>query len=505
VRDDFEAEVRAMLARRAADLTPTAAGPPREADLRAAAPPASHPWTAPSRRRLMAAAAALLLAGVATYAVARDTSPPVHTSVGTPPGPAPIIWPLNPVTPTGPLAEPGDAAAAYLAESVDIDGRESAQQPTLWPPVVEGDEATVHYSIGDLAGDVALRRDGDRWGVTSASSDAVRIDAAEPEQGRVDVVIELGPAVAAGTAVRVLSIDAAGTMVTEDLTGFVVAETEDGLELVPPSGEPIRPAEPGGRTFTVEAPLGLPQPPAAAVRVDLLRLDDDPLAPRVVIAHAAIPVATPDDGSGATDRADLGDAGSPEAPVVDAPGVGTTSSVVPATTVLWASGERGTAADAALAYLDARMPERATQLRLVPGAGEQDATGGGTTVEIPWEIADGSDISGRYSGVIRLRDDPGGWAVVTATTDQIGVSVRPDGRTVGVTITWLDPEAIDGVEITLLDAAGRAVSDDEFVLWPTPGETLVPVADGVDPTEVRTVRLRHAGGTWFSLTEVPVA
>jgi hypothetical protein len=173
--------------------------------------------------------------------------------------------------------------------------------------------------------------------------------------------------------------------------------------------------------------------------------------------------------------------------------------------VLWASGERGTAADAALAYLDARMPERATQLRLVPGAGEQDATGGGTTVEIPWEIADGSDISGRYSGVIRLRDDPGGWAVVTATTDQIGVSVRPDGRTVGVTITWLDPEAIDGVEITLLDAAGRAVSDDEFVLWPTPGETLVPVADGVDPTEVRTVRLRHAGGTWFSLTEVPVA
>jgi hypothetical protein len=146
VRDDFEAEVRAMLARRAADLTPTAAGPPRESDLRAAAPPASHPWTAPSRRRLMAAAAALLLAGVANYAVARDTSPPVHTSVGTPPGPAPIIWPLNPVTPTGPLAEPGDAAAAYLAESVDIDGRESAQQPTLWPPVVEGDEATVHYS-----------------------------------------------------------------------------------------------------------------------------------------------------------------------------------------------------------------------------------------------------------------------------------------------------------------------------------------------------------------------
>jgi len=165
----------------------------------------------------------------------------------------------------------------------------------------------------------------------------------------------------------------------------------------------------------------------------------------------------------------------------------------------------GTAAEVAQAYLDDRLPERPDGLRLVPGAGSEQGTGAGEVVDVPWEIVDGSDIDDRYSGTIRLRSDPGRWSVIAATTDQISLTVRRAEAAVGVTVAWLDPEAYDSVDVDLLDGDGLPVSEGEFVSWPTPEETLVAVDDGVDRSEVRSVRVRHVGGTWFSLTEVPLA
>ena len=107
--------------------------------------------------------------------------------------------------------------------------------------------------------------------------------------------------------------------------------------------------------------------------------------------------------------------------------------------------------------------------------------------------------------MIRLRSDPGGWSVIAATTDQISLTVRRAEAAVGVTVAWLDPDAYDSVDIDLLDGDGLPVSGGEFVSWPNPDETLVAVDDGVDPSEVRSVRVRHVGGTWFSLTEVPLS
>lgn len=516
----FEAEVRAMLARRAADVSPTPSARPGEDVLTAVAPP-SPSRIVPMRRSLVAAAAAaVLVAGVSTYAVVHDTSPSVETSAGSESSPDPIIWPLGDHAPTAALAEPGDASLFYLSEVAGVD------RPTLWPPVVEGDHATVPYAIGDVAGEVALRRVGDQWGVTSVSSDAVRIeavgvtndvDAADAAEA-VMVNVVLGDPVEDGMALRTWSVDRSGTASTPELTGLVVVASEDGVVLDATSGAQttllLAPGDPSGETYAVEAPAG-PQPPVA-VRVDVLAPDDgDPVTEPTVVGHASVPVFTPGDDADqpggqetASPTTTSGDTDRPPTPVVDAPGHGTPPHVTPPQPALWTSGQRGTAADAALAYLDSRMPERIAELQLSPGDGDEAATGGGVVVDVRWEIAGGSDVSGRYTGVIRLRDDRDGWSVVAATTDQIGVGVRtfpPGSHAVGVTIEWLDPEAIDGVEVTLLDGEGRPVSEDEYVLFATPGETLVPVADGADPADVRTVRLRHAGGTWFSLTELPVA
>jgi hypothetical protein len=82
---------------------------------------------------------------------------------------------------------------------------------------------------------------------------------------------------------------------------------------------------------------------------------------------------------------------------------------------------------------------------------------------------------------------------------------RADGA-VGVTVAWVDPDAYDSVDVDLLDADGFPVTEGEIVSWSTAGEeTLVAADEGVDPSEVRSVRVRHVGGTWFSLTEVPLA
>jgi hypothetical protein len=509
----FEDEVRAMLARRAADVLPTSAA--SRAEL-----PGVVPVTVPrgpgrdGRRRLVVAAAAVVVvAGVAAYAATlHPGAPTTQTSAAQETDP-PIVWPLDDHVPADVLASPETAAGAYLSEVLEL-----IDLSTLEPPVVDGATATVGYSLAGLQGEVALRLDGDRWGVTGATNDAVDVDLAYAADGDVIAQLTFGPAARSGMRLHLRAVTDDGAPADDVVSVF---EYVDGGEITVAPPPPADGAAPPGRE--ADQVVLLPMDPSlehsqpmlaiildaantdhlAAVRLDTLVDDDaDPATPDIVIGHATRALTAPPPGA------------------VDGP-----SSAAPApTTAVPAEAEAGgspsddaarpddalfvgsgTAAEVAQAYLDDRLPERPDGLRLVPGAGSEQGTGAGEIADIPWEIVGGSDIDGRYSGLIRLRSDPGGWSVIAASTDQISLTVRRADGAVGVTVAWVDPGAYDSVDVDLLDADGFPVTDGEIVSWPTAGEeTLVAADEGVDPSEVRSVRVRHVGGTWFSLTEVPV-
>jgi hypothetical protein len=510
----FEDEVRAMLARRAADVLPAPAAPPVE-------PPGVVPLTTsggPSRdgrRRIVAAAAAavVLVAGVAAFAAMRDPGAPTTQTSAAQRTDAPIVWPLDDHVPADVLASPDTAAGAYLSEVVA--GMDAS---TLEPAVVDGGTATVGYSLHGARGEVALRFEGDRWGVTAATNDAVDVHLAYAADGDVIAELTLGPAARSGMRLHLTAVTDDGTPADDVVSLF---EYVDGGEITvapPPAADGARPP-----VREADQVVLLPMDPSlehsqpmlaiildeidadglAAVRLDALVDDDaDPATPDVVVGHATRAVTRPPAGR------DDGPTSATPAPTTTVPVGPETAGSPPGDTVrpidaLFVGS--GTAAEVAQAYLDDRLPERPDGLRLVPGAGSEQGTGAGEVVDVPWEIVDGSDIDGRYSGAIRLRSDPGRWSVIAATTDQISLTVRRAEAAVGVTVAWLDPEAYDSVDVDLLDGDGLPVSEGEFVSWPTPEETLVAVDDGVDRSEVRSVRVRHVGGTWFSLTEVPLA
>jgi hypothetical protein len=172
---------------------------------------------------------------------------------------------------------------------------------------------------------------------------------------------------------------------------------------------------------------------------------------------------------------------------------------------------RGTAAEVARDYLASRNPSDPDALTLdVARTTEATIPGGGSAVVIPWrpatraESADDPPIGERYSGTVKLRQVDGGWAVAEAVTDQIAVrDVRRDGATVTVTIDRLDEDAIDLMQIDAFDLTGRPVGDPQFATLGLPGTYDVDLR-GADPDEPLTLRIRHVGGTWFSITEVRV-
>ena len=138
--EDFEAEVRAMLARRATDVSPTPSPSPGDTTLSAIAPRASRHGDFPVRRSLAgAAAAAVLVAGVATYAVSRDPSPSVETSTGSEATSDPIIWPLGDGSR---VDNPESAARVYFAEVVGRGGLETPLA-TWSPAAIEGDTGSI--------------------------------------------------------------------------------------------------------------------------------------------------------------------------------------------------------------------------------------------------------------------------------------------------------------------------------------------------------------------------
>ena len=178
---DFEAEVRGMLDRRAADVTPARPRVPAEVVLdagrRSARPPARRrTWAAVAA----AAAAVVVVAGlVATVGGGsgrdRATTADESSGGGAPEYPPLVVWPVvgddaltglvaDPGDLAGTLAAPGTAAAAYLAEvapAATADPAGAVLGPT-------GDTATVPWTFSDdgappaFTGTVHLRDAGRR-------------------------------------------------------------------------------------------------------------------------------------------------------------------------------------------------------------------------------------------------------------------------------------------------------------------------------------------------------
>ena len=289
VLDDeaLEAELRAMLARRATDVRP--ARPSVPAGLTALPPvrPASrHRRWVP----VAAAAAAVLVVAGAAVTVAGDVGRDrAETDPGPAAGPAApevpdvlqtlgAVWPVvgrdalaalaaDPGDMAATLSSPESAATAYLA------GFAPAATADLGGTVLGPDgDATVPWSSGDLAGIVALRDAGlagtPVWVVTGVETDGVQVTFGAPESAGDDIGFALhvtgpatghelkvqafadgeeaavrnGPAHPDGTtadlevvapwgaevAVLVRAVDAAGAYLSTSHTGFALPATPDG-------------------------------------------------------------------------------------------------------------------------------------------------------------------------------------------------------------------------------------------------------------------------------------
>jgi hypothetical protein len=290
----FEDEVRAMLARRAADVLPTPAAVPAE-------PPAEPPGVVPltvigrsgrhGRRRAVAAAAAVvvLVTGVAAYAATRAPGAPTTETAAAQETDAPIVWPLDDHVPADLLASPDTAASAYMSEVVGGTGMVALQ-----PSIVDGGTATVGYTLHGVHGEVALRLDGDRWGVTAATSDAARLDLAYAVDGNVVAELTLGPAARSGMRLHLTGITDDGAPADDVVSVFDYVDGGEVTVAPPPGGGAdqvvLLPMDPSPEHSQPTLALILDAVDAdrvAAVRLDALVDDDgDPATPDVVIGHA---------------------------------------------------------------------------------------------------------------------------------------------------------------------------------------------------------------------------
>ena len=264
---ELEAELRAMLQRRAADVRPSGARVDQVIRLDGGGAPGP-----PSGRRVAAIAAAIALVaavvGLATLAAGDEPTEPRYdtATVG-----APVpIWPLSDAIPTDQLATPESATRAYLAEVAGL-GPDLALDRTE----VQGTEATVHYTLGGIAARVTLTQRNGLWHVTGAWNELIAIHHVTPPEGtEIDVDVRPGSAAAPVERLRASLVPRGGQVYdTADV------EFEDG-ERVESSDPPL--ADGLWQTYLY---VGATTEPVA-VRVDVV----DPGTGDQVLAHASVPV-----------------------------------------------------------------------------------------------------------------------------------------------------------------------------------------------------------------------
>ena len=543
---DFEAEVRAMLTRRAGDVSPSPASgrhvtavPDRGLSPAPAARRTVRRTSRPARPLLVAALVVVVcgsaLAVRSSVPGADDTTVtgepdgevtfPAPGTDGWDPATAPPVWPVvgeaalaqlpdDPHAEIGALATPERAAAAYLddvsillapdpAGLVLSPDRRTAQIP--WdgrdggagdPPVPTG--SVFLRAVGEGTG--AL------WVVVGAVTADANLEDVRVDDGTLGVTIALTPSPGTSVSVRV-GIDGQFVPVRGELL-------PQGAAPDPSSGELVRLSDDGRARVTV----GVKPGEQADILVRLVGGDF------LTVTHMAIEVPVPADPStaapsdpesgepGADPGGQADDAAAPAGDPLPTP-----AGPLDGTGVLALDAGRGSAVEVAQAYLDDRLPERADGLGLDDGRSTQGTIpGGGAIVVIPWRIepvedafghvaSDNPPLADRYSGEVQLRQIDGGWAVVAATTDQIALrDVRREGTSVTLTIDRLDDAAIDLIDLAVFDLDGNPVGEPTSAPLGVPGTYSIDLGAGVAPDAALTVRARHVGGTWFSLTELRV-
>lgn len=347
--EDFEAEVRAMLTRRAADVSPSSAPRRRPAEEAAdrdtphvvslterrrrqpeltspepGEPPLVIPLSASRsgsrqarhRSRLAAAAAVVLVVGLVGYVSAAPGGDTVETE-GPPAasGEPLVLWPHGNAVPSDQLADPASATRAYLHAVAGL-----PVDVILGDVTADGAGASVDYSLDEGAASVALLLVDGAWGVTGATSDTIAVDHAWLDGDAVDVAMAtrlpqwpdltvratvVGPD-GDTLATRITTIvglgDGAGAEVDVDGEGDVRTSVVDPGD--PVSGTSSRGADeavltPPGPSASVSTRIDLPAAEATdalAVRVDATTDDDgDPATPDVLVAHASQAITGPDD------------------------------------------------------------------------------------------------------------------------------------------------------------------------------------------------------------------
>lgn len=296
----FEAELRAMLERRAADVHPTRhTGPAtldsstldRTADVgpgpdvtvipdRLAAP-LDRPRAGSGPRGVRIAAAVVLLVGVAGLAtLAAGGGSTTETGPATESGAPAVIWPVGETVAPDQLATPEAATRAYLAEAIGAD-----PNLPLDGTEVRGADATVRYTLDGIPAAVALTTRDGRWLVTGATNDLVVIDRVSAPHGtRIDVEVAAGPLEAPVPRLRARLVEPAG-------------QVWDTADVEMEAGEPV--AQPGpplaDGSWETYLFVGETTDPVA-VRVDVLSDDGDG---DPVLAHASVPVPEAPDGAAA--------------------------------------------------------------------------------------------------------------------------------------------------------------------------------------------------------------
>lgn len=456
----FEADVQAMLTRRAADVRPAPASSRHAITRRLATSDEGsgatggtiiylHEAPAGGRRRWIAAvAAALALAAGAVGLVAVTTGDGTDTTTTGPaastPGTPTVIWPLAGNVPAEELATPEAATRAYLSDVAGItspvlrDAGGDPQAPPLGRVDVGPDRAVVRYMFSRVRGTVSLiQRDGS-WHVTGATNDAVVIDQVSgPDGDFVDVEVVRGP----DTGVEPLRLRA--DLVNADGRRVDTADVafEDG-EPIASSGPPLATGSWHTQLFVTTGSTPI------AVRVDVLSSNFDTDA---VLAHASVPVP------GATDAREIAAPTTTTAPHVDPdpdplpPGpdqtlaLGPLGDVEPGTRGL--TGWKPTASALMTVVTDTRKP-----------------TGTPTFTDVVKD-SDALTVQGRYSmpdgdtGTFELtRLDDGRWGMLSVRSDAI--ELREVGR------------AGSRVQVTLVSAkdAELGVGGGELRAGRAPGE-----------------------------------
>jgi len=289
---EFEAEVRAMLERRAADVPATrplagAVTHPRDERATVVDDAIIVRLDAPlrrGRRRIVLVAAVIALAvgtaGLTILVRGGGTTPASRpTDVA---GAPTAIWPLTDAVSRDLLATPESATRAYLAAEVSADADIQVGATDR-----RGVEATVDYTLEGIPAAVTLLHQNGSWFVTGASNELMAIDQVSGPHGtQLDVEVVQGEFDAPVPRLRAQLVGEAGVVGdTADV------EFEHGVRVEDP-GQPLADGSWGTYLF-----VGADTDPVA-VRVDVLTFDRD--IDRV-IAHASVPVPVahddPDDGT----------------------------------------------------------------------------------------------------------------------------------------------------------------------------------------------------------------